>query len=151
MAGKLRFGTFIVPFHPIGENPTLALDRDLQLVEHLEGLGFDEVWFGEHHSGGWEIIASPELMIAAAAARTKRIRLGSAVNSIPYHHPLMLAERYSQLDHMTRGRTMLGMGPGSLATDARMMGIDIAKQRDMMDQGIDVLVRLLRGQTVTAK
>ena len=151
MSGKLRFGAFCGPHHPLYENPTLTLQRDLELAEHLEYLGYDELWYGEHHSAGWELIASPEVMIAAAAERTSRIKLGSAVTSVPYHHPLMIAERYSQLDHMTRGRVMLGMGPGSLASDAKMMGIPVAKQRDMMDEGIDVLVRLLRGETVTAK
>ncbi len=151
MSGKLRFGAFSGPHHPLNENPTLTLQRDLELAEHLDYLGFDELWYGEHHSAGWELIASPELMIAAAAQRTHRIRLGSAVSSVPYHHPLMTAERFSQLDHMTRGRVMLGMGPGSLASDAKMMGIAVAKQRDMMDEAIDVIVRLMRGETVSAK
>lgn len=151
MSNKLRYGAFCGPHHPLNENPTLCLQRDLELAEHLEYLGFDELWYGEHHSAGWELIASPEVMIAAAAERTKRIKLGSAVSSVPYHQPLMLAERFSQLDHMTRGRAMLGMGPGSLASDAKMMGIPVAKQRDMMDEAIDVLVRLMRGETVTAK
>lgn len=151
MSGKLRFGAFCGPHHPLNENPTLALQRDLELAEHLEYLGFDELWYGEHHSAGWELIASPELMIAAAAQRTQRIMLGSAVSSVPYHQPLMVAERYSQLDHMTRGRVMLGMGPGSLASDAKMMGIEVAKQRDMMDEAIDVIVRLMSGETVTHK
>ncbi len=151
MSGKLRFGAFCGPHHPLNENPTLTLQRDLQLAEWLDELGYDEIWYGEHHSAGWELIASPEIMIAAAAERTKRIMLGSAVTSVPYHHPLMTAERYSQLDHMTRGRVMLGMGPGSLASDAQMMGIEVAKQRDMMDEAVDVLVRLMRGETVTAK
>ena len=151
MSTKLRFGAFCGPHHPLNENPTLCLQRDLELAEHLEYLGFDELWYGEHHSAGWELIASPEVMIAAAAERTKRIKLGSAVSSVPYHQPLMLAERFSQLDHMTRGRAMIGMGPGSLASDAKMMGIEVSKQRDMMDEAIDVLVRLLRGETVTAK
>ena len=151
MSTKLRYGAFCGPHHALNENPTLCLQRDLELAEHLEYLGFDELWYGEHHSAGWELIASPEVMIAAAAERTSRIKLGSAVSSVPYHQPLMLAERFSQLDHMTRGRVMLGMGPGSLASDAKMMGIEVSKQRDMMDQAIDVIVRLMRGETVTAK
>lgn len=151
MSDKLRYGVFLGPHHPMNENPTLCLQRDLQLTEYLEELGFDEVWFGEHHSAGWELIGAPDLMIAAAAERTKRIMLGSAVTSVPYHQPLMVAERFNQLDHMTRGRAMLGMGPGSLASDAQMMGIEVAKQRDMMDEAIDVIVRLMRGEAVTAK
>jgi limonene 1,2-monooxygenase len=147
----LRFGAFIAPFHQTNENPTLAIERDLQLVELLDTLGYDEAWIGEHHSAGMEIIASPELFIAAAAGRTRHIRLGTGVSSLPYHHPLMLADRINMLDHLTRGRVMFGVGPGALVSDARMMGIEPTLQRDMMDQSLAVLVRLLRGETVTHK
>lgn len=151
MGEKLRFGTFIAPFHPLRENPTQAIERDLDLVVHLDKLGYDEAWIGEHHSAGYELIASPELFIAFAAERTRNIRLGTGVSSLPYHHPLMLADRINQLDHMTRGRVMFGVGPGALPSDAFMMGIPVAKQRDRMDEALDVLVRLLRGETVTRK
>src|SRR5687767_16029118 len=125
MAHKgMKFGIFLAPFHRIGENPTLALDHDMELIEWLDYLGYDEVWVGEHHSAGWELIASPEVFIAAAAARTKHIKLGTGVVSLPYHHPLMVADRMVLLDHITRGRVMLGVGPGSLPTDAVMLGID---------------------------
>ncbi|NRA01699.1 MAG: LLM class flavin-dependent oxidoreductase [Myxococcales bacterium] len=148
---RLRFGIFMAPFHPVRENPTLSLRRDLELIDWLDELGFDEAWIGEHHSAGYEIIASPEVFIAAAAERTRRIRLGTGVSSLPYHHPLMLAERINQLDHMTRGRVMFGVGPGALPSDAFMMGIDPLRQRDMMEEAIEVLLRLFRGETVTHK
>ena len=148
---RLRFGIFLAPFHPVHESPTLALARDMQLIEHLDQLGYDEAWIGEHHSAGYEIIASPEIFIAAAAERTRHIRLGTGVASLPYHHPLMLADRIMQLDHMTRGRVMFGMGPGALPSDAFMMGIDVQRQRDRMDEAISVLVPLMRGETVTHK
>ncbi len=151
MSAKMRFGAFIAPFHPLDENPTLAIERDLDLVVHMDRLGYDEAWIGEHHSAGYELIASPEVFIAAAAERTKHIRLGTGVSSLPYHHPLMLADRINQLDHMTRGRVMFGVGPGALPSDAFMMGIPVAKQRDRMDEALDVIVPLLRGETVTAK
>jgi limonene 1,2-monooxygenase len=145
----MRFGIFVAPFHPVDENPDLALRRDFELVEWLDALGYDEAWIGEHHSAGYEIIASPELFIAAAAERTRHIKLGTGVSSLPYHHPLMLADRINQLDHQTRGRVLFGMGPGALPSDAFMMGIDVLRQRDMMDEAIGVLVPLLRGETVT--
>jgi limonene 1,2-monooxygenase len=148
---NLRFGAFIAPFHPIDENPTLALERDLELVRWMDTLSYDEAWFGEHHSAGYEIISSPELMIATAAERTRHIKLGTGVSSLPYHQPLMLAERINQLDHITRGRVMFGVGPGALVTDAMMMGITPARQREMMDESLGVLVPLLRGEIVTAK
>jgi limonene 1,2-monooxygenase len=139
----LRFGIFLAPFHRVGDNPTLALARDLELVSWLDHLGYDEAWIGEHHSAGWELIASPEIFIAAAAERTRHIMLGSGVTSLPYHHPFLVAQRFVQLDHMTRGRTMLGCGPGALVSDAYMMGIEAEKQRPMMDQSLDAITRLL--------
>jgi limonene 1,2-monooxygenase len=139
----MKFGIFLAPFHRIGENPTLALDRDMELIEWLDYLGYDEVWVGEHHSAGWELIASPEVFIAAAAERTKHIMLGSGVTSLPYHHPLLVAQRFVQLDHMTRGRTMLGCGPGALVSDAYMMGIEPVTQRPRMEEALDAIMRLL--------
>jgi len=145
-ADHINFGIFLAPFHPVGQNPTLALERDLQLIEHLDELGFHEAWFGEHHSAGYEIIASPEVFIAAAAQRTKHIRLGTGVSSLPYHHPFMLADRLVLLDHLTRGRLMIGVGPGALPSDAFMMGIDPAKQRDMMEESLEAILLLLEGK-----
>src|SRR3954453_318934 len=128
----LKFGIFLAPFHPVGQNPTLALKRDLDLVVHLDSLGFDEAWMGEHHSAGYEIIASPEVFIAVASQRTTNIKLGTGVSSLPYHHPLILADRILMLDHLTKGRMMFGVGPGQLASDAAMLGIDVDEQRRMM-------------------
>jgi len=141
----LKFGIFLAPFHPVGQNPTLALERDMQLIEHLDQLGFDEAWIGEHHSAGYEIIASPEVFIAAVAQRTRHIRLGTGVSSLPYHHPFMLADRLVLLDHLTRGRLMIGVGPGALPSDAFMMGIEVAKQRDMMEESLEAILLLLTG------
>jgi limonene 1,2-monooxygenase len=147
----LRFGVFLPPMHKTGVNPTLALHRDLELLEHLDGLGYAEAWIGEHHSAGSELIASPEVFIAAAAERTKHIKLGTGVNSLPYHHPFVLADRIVMLDHLTRGRMMFGAGPGQLTSDAAMLGIDPQQQRPRMEESFDVIMRLFAGETVTAK
>ncbi|MCT9083690.1 LLM class flavin-dependent oxidoreductase [Streptomyces fulvoviolaceus] len=144
-AGPQRFGVFLAPFHKYGQNPTLALERDLDLMVHLDRLGFDEAWIGEHHSGGWELVGAPDLFIATAAERTRRLRFGTGVTSLPYHHPLLTADRMVLLDHLTRGRTMLGVGPGALASDAFMMGVEVARQREMMAEGLEAVVALLRG------
>ena len=141
---RLRFGIFLAPFHPAGENPTLALQRDLELVGHLDGLGYDEAWIGEHHSAGSEIIASPEIFIAAAAERTRHIKLGTGVISLAYHNPLWVTERMVLLDHLTRGRAMLGVGPGSLPTDSAMIGLNPTDTRELLDQNLEIVVRLLR-------
>ncbi len=145
----MRSGIFLAPFHRHDENPTLSLARDMELLELLDALGYHEAWIGEHHSGGFEVIASPELFIAAAAERTRRIRLGTGVVSLPYHNPFILADRMVQLDHMTRGRAMFGVGPGALVHDALKIGIDPDRQRPMMMEALEVILPLLRGEEVT--
>ena len=150
-ARPLRFGIFMPPMHKVGLNPHLALHRDLELLELLDELGYAEAWIGEHHSAGSELIASPEVFIAAAAERTRHLKLGTGVSSLPYHHPFMLADRIVLLDHLTRGRMMFGVGPGQLTSDAMMLGIDPNTQRPRMEQAFDVMMRLFRGETVTEK
>jgi len=139
----MRFGIFLAPFHRFYDNPTLSLERDLRLIEMLDELDYDEAWVGEHHSAGWETIASPEVFMGVAAQRTRRIMLGTGVVSLPYHHPLMVAKRMVLLDHLTRGRVMLGVGPGALLSDAQMLGIVPTRQREMMEESLDVIMRLL--------
>lgn len=146
-----RSGIFVPPLHPNEEDPTLAMHRDMELVEWADKLGFEEAWIGEHHSGGFEIIGSPEIFIAAVARTTKRIRLGTGVTSLPYHNPFMVAERIVQLDHMTMGRVMLGAGAGALVSDANMLGIDPNGARDRMVEALEIVLRLMRGETVTYK
>lgn len=146
---NMRFGAFIAPYHSIAENPTTLIERDMKLVELMDELDFNEAWIGEHHSGGFESIASPEVFIAAVAERTRRIMLGTGVSSLSYQHPLILADRIVQLDHQTRGRVMFGVGPGQLASDAAMMGIDPADQRDMMVTSLEAMIDLFQGKTVS--
>ncbi len=146
MRTPLKFGVFYAPFHPVGQSPTVALEYDLERVVALDRLGYDEAWLGEHHSGGYELIACPEVFIAAAAERTKHIRLGTGVVSLPYHHPLMVADRWVLLDHLTRGRVMFGAGPGALPSDAYMMGIDPVEQRRMMQESLEAILALFRAE-----
>ena len=139
----MRFGAFLAPFHDPRENPTLALERDLDLIVLMDRLGLDEVWVGEHHSTGWEYIASPEIFLAVAAERTRHIRLGTGAVSLTYHHPLMVADRIVLLDHLTRGRVNFGVGPGGHLSDAAMLGIPAAEIRDRMEQSLAAIMHLL--------
>jgi limonene 1,2-monooxygenase len=148
---RLGFGAFLAPHHPIGEHPMLQFRRDIEFVQHLDELGYDEFWCGEHHSSGWEMIASPEMFLAAAGEHTKRIKLATGVISLPYHHPYNVAQRMVQLDHMTGGRVIFGSGPGALPSDAHTLGIDPMTQRDRQDEAIGIIRRLFRGERVTAR
>ena len=142
----LRLGVFMPPYHNPRRNPTYAIENDLRIVEELDKLGYDQVWFGEHHSGGYEVGPSPELLIVAAAQRTSRIELCSGVISLPYHHPLMVADRITYLDHMTRGRIRIGVGPGALVADSQMMGLDYSALRPRMEESLDAILELLAGK-----
>ena len=153
MSNRMKFGIFMAPFHAQeGQNPTVAFRRDLELIQHLDNLGYDEAWIGEHHSAACEIIASPEIYCAWAAAQTSRIKLGAGVVSLPYHNPLWVADRAILLDHLTRGRFMLGIGPGVLVTDAAMIGLNPEELRNYLQEDFPVLMHLLRqGEPLTVE
>jgi limonene 1,2-monooxygenase len=142
---RMRFGIFLPPHHvPVGQNPTYSLQRDVELVQLLDRMGFHEAWFGEHHSCGVEPIGDPLMFIAHVAQVTRNIKLGAGVLSLPYHNPFLVADRLILLDHLTRGRAMMGVGPGALATDATMLGLDPADARAALETDVDVLMHLLR-------
>ena len=142
--GTLGFGLFMQPVHHPAEHPTLALERDLELIEWVDRLGFDEVWVGEHHSTGWETIAAPDIFIAVAAARTRHITLGTGIVPLPIHHPLHVADRAVLLDHLTRGRFKLGVGSGGgLPSDHHVFGLDNERARARLEPALTTIVRLL--------
>ena len=142
---RMRFGIFLPPHHvPVGQDPTWSMQRDSELVQSLDRMGYEEAWFGEHHSCGVELIGDPALFIAHVAQVTKYIKLGAGILSLPYHNPFIVADRFTQLDHLTRGRAILGVGPGALATDALMLGIDPSETRAALETDTEVLMHLLR-------
>lgn len=143
----MDFGLFLQPFHHVSEDPTAALERDLDLIRMLDGLGYAEVWIGEHHSTGWENIASPEVVIAAAAERTEHIRFGTGVVQAGLHHPLVALDRMILLDHLTRGRVSFGLGVGGgIPSDLAVFGLSAAEAGERMQQSLDVMLRLLAGE-----
>ncbi len=149
----MEFGLFLQPLHHPSVDATVALERDLDLVALIDELGYSSAWIGEHHSTGWENIAAPEAFIAAAAARTRNIRLGTGVVQMGLHHPLVALDRMIFLDHLTRGRVTFGMGVGGgIPSDLSVFGLtpDVAGRR--MQESIEVMLRLLESQApVSAK
>ena len=139
----MKFSLFMMPCHHPKDNPTLAFQRDIGLIHLADKLGFDEAFIGEHHSGGWETMPAPEMALSMAAAKAHRIRLGTSVFSAPFHHPFYLAERMAFLDHLTRGRAILGVGPCSLVTDKMLFNMEDAALVPMLHEAVDVIVRLL--------
>ena len=140
----MEFGLFLQPVHHPTENPTVALERDLSLVAHLDRLGYDEVWVGEHHSTGWENVAAPEVFIAAAAERTRHIRLGTGIIQLGLHHPLVTLDRMIFLDHLTRGRAMFGVGVGGgLPSDLKVFGLSPEEAGQRLEEGMEIILELL--------
>ncbi|HEX6287274.1 MAG TPA: LLM class flavin-dependent oxidoreductase, partial [Acidimicrobiia bacterium] len=149
----MKFGLFLQPLHHVSEDPTKALERDLDLIVHLDQLGYSEAWIGEHHSTGWENIAAPEVVIAAAAERTEQIRFGTGVVQAGLHHPLVALDRMILLDHLTRGRVSFGIGVGGgIPSDLAVFGLSPESASRRMRESLDVMLRLLEGtEAVTEK
>ncbi len=139
----MKFSFFMMPVHHPTENPALAFQRDISLIHLADELDFDEFMIGEHHSGGWETMPQPEMALSMAAAKAHRIRLGTSVVNLPFHHPFHVAERIAFLDHLTRGRAILGIGPSNLVTDKRLFAIAQDTLYPMMRESVDLIVRFL--------
>ena len=139
----MQFGLFAMPEHPPNENWTLSYDRDIDDIVYAEKLGFHEYWIGEHHTGGFENIPMPELLIAKASALTSRIRLGTGVVNLPYHDPFLVAERLAFLDHLTHGRLEYGFGGGGLPTDRALFGLPAEEATPKTNEALDIICRLL--------
>ena len=147
----MRFGAFVAPYTPLKHSLSVQLRRHVALAAQLDELGYDEIWYGEHHSCGLEIIPAPDVMMAAAAEHTTQINLCTGVASLSYHHPLTTLDRLMQLDHQSRGRVIIGTGPGKLALDAHMMGVKSEEMRPRQGQAIEAFIKLLNGEAVTMK
>lgn len=139
----MKFSFFMMPVHHPSESPALAFQRDIAMIHLADELGYDEFMIGEHHSGGWETMPAPEMALAMAAARAHRIRVGTSVVNLPFHHPFHVAERIAFLDHLTQGRAILGVGPSNLVTDKQLFQLPQDRLYPMMTEAIDVIVRLL--------
>jgi limonene 1,2-monooxygenase len=140
-----RIGVFLSPVHETGQDPHLAIRRNLDLVDLLDDLNFDEAWFGEHQSLGWGLVGAPETLIAAASQRTRQIKLANGVVPLSAHHPFHVASRAVHLDHLTRGRYILGVGPG-VPFDSAMFGLDPGIQRTRLNEALPTVLELVNGE-----
>ena len=140
----MKLGALLMPSHPPERSIRDGQRWDLHDIERLDALGFEEAWIGEHFTAAWEPCPAPDLLIAQALLRTKRIRLGPLSHLLPFHHPLELAHRVAYLDHMAEGRYQLGVGLGVLPTDHALFALDAShgRNRKMTFEAIDMMTRL---------
>jgi alkanesulfonate monooxygenase SsuD/methylene tetrahydromethanopterin reductase-like flavin-dependent oxidoreductase (luciferase family) len=148
----VRFGIFSVVDHYPGELPRTAArlyEELLEQVEAADGLGFDSFWVAEHHFHEYGAIPRPPIWMAAAAQRTRRIRLGSAVVVLPFDNPLRTAEDYALVDVLSGGRLNLGVGSGYLRHEFEGFGIDPDEKRDRFDEALDIVLQAWRGERMS--
>jgi alkanesulfonate monooxygenase SsuD/methylene tetrahydromethanopterin reductase-like flavin-dependent oxidoreductase (luciferase family) len=140
----MKFGALLMPSHPPERSIRDGQRWDLNDLERLDALGFEEAWIGEHFTAAWEPCPAPDLLIAQALLRTKRIRLGPLSHLLPFHHPVELAHRIAYLDHMAEGRYQVGVGIGVLPTDHALFALDAShgRNRRMTFEAIDMMTRL---------
>jgi alkanesulfonate monooxygenase SsuD/methylene tetrahydromethanopterin reductase-like flavin-dependent oxidoreductase (luciferase family) len=140
----MKFGAFLMPSHPPERTTRDGQRQELDDLERLDELGFEEAWIGEHFTACWEPCPAPDLLIAQALLGTKRIRLGPLGHLLPYHHPVELAHRVAYLDHMAQGRYQLGVGISALPTDHSLFGLDVSggKNRRMTFEALEIMTGL---------
>jgi alkanesulfonate monooxygenase SsuD/methylene tetrahydromethanopterin reductase-like flavin-dependent oxidoreductase (luciferase family) len=138
----IRYGMFIMPFHPPSKPRAQCYDEDLELIVRAEELGFTEFWIGEHHTMKYENIVMPEIFIARALSETQRIRMGPAPVCLNQHHPAHVASRLAFLDHLSRGRLNLCFGPGSVTADQELYGAEPKNAAAMTDEAIGMILQL---------
>ena len=138
----LKTGVFIMPFHDPAKPLGQCYDEDLELVVLAEQLGFGEFWVGEHHSLKFENVVMPELFIARALGETDTIRLGPAPIALNLHHPAHVASRLAFLDHLSKGRLNLCIGPSSVTADQELYGIDPKQGGAMVAEAWEIILML---------
>lgn len=118
------------------------------LADAAEEGQLDALWIAEHHFHDGGLCPAPPVLLAACAARTRRIRLGVLVSVLPFHNPIEVAEQYAMVDQVSAGRLNLGLGSGYLATELGGFGVDPASKRERFDRAYEVVLRALQGEPV---
>lgn len=134
----MRFGIFSL-MQRAGVPFTTLFDDHLAEIIHAESLGFDEVWFAEHHYANDAISPAPNLFVAAITQSTSRMRLGNMINVLPLHHPAQLAAELAVLDHLTHGRLNVGVGKGSRRTEWRRAGLTPEQVNERFYEALEII------------
>lgn len=143
----MEVGMFQTPFLPPERSPGEVFDWAVAQAVTADQAGFSEYWIGEHITLNWEAIPNPELIIAAAARQTEKIKLGPLAHLLPYYHPATLAAQAAWLSHILKGRYQMGVAPGAYPTDAAMRGFsDLSKNHRMMEESVKIMELVWKGE-----
>src|SRR5690242_19874009 len=147
----MRLSFFTVQDHYPGRDRSIPelYATVIALAERADALGYDTFFSAEHHFHEYGVVPNPAVLLAAIAQRTKEVRLGSAIATLPFHNPVNIAEAYAMVDVLSGGRLVLGVGSGYLKHEFAGYGVDGAEKRERFDEGLAILRRLLSGERVT--
>ncbi|GBD47127.1 LLM class flavin-dependent oxidoreductase [Methylopila sp. Yamaguchi] len=138
----MKLSLFMMPMHAMNRDYPETLDEDIEAFKLADELGFEEGWIGEHYSSEIEQISSPLIFLAHIAAQTKNMKLGTGVVSLPIYHPAQLSSHVALLDHLTKGRLILGVGTGGLGSDFEIFDLVKADRTAMMLDSLSIMKRI---------
>ena len=137
----MRFGTFFFFQAAPGITHADVVHRELEQMEWTEELGFDQIWLTEHHFIDYGLAVDPASLAAAAASRTRRVRIGLAAAILPFHHPLRLAEQMALIDIISKGRLDVGVGRGNRPAEFKGYHVPQQENRERFDETMDIILK----------
>lgn len=144
----MRFGTYHVFQCPPGQTAERVIAEELERAELAERLGYDDVWVPEQHFTPYCLAGDALLLAGVLAARTRRVRVGTAVVNLTFTHPLRFAERVALLDHATGGRVEVGVGRGYQFPQYGVFGVPIDETRARFEEALDIVLSVWGGEEV---
>jgi luciferase family oxidoreductase group 1 len=142
----MKFGTFLLGQSPSAKPPAEIFARGLEIAQTADRLGFESIWCAEHHFSTYGYLSRPLMMAVDIAARTERIRVGSAVVVLPLHHPLIVAEDIATADILTKGRLDVGLGRGYQTYEFERLGLKLTDSRQRFEEGLNILLKAFEGK-----
>ena len=145
----MKFGIFqLIQWHETFTHERSLLEA-LEQTEYAEKMGLDEVWLGEHHFSRHGLVSGVFSLAGNIAARTKRMRIGTAVMVLPFHNPITVAEEVATLDIVSGGRVEFGVGSGYQRQEFDGHGVNIDEGRERFREHIDVILKAWTEEKLT--
>src|SRR5216684_8117972 len=140
----MRLGLFMMPMHPAERDPAQTLQEDREAIILADRLGFYDAFVGEHLTDRCENVTNSLIFLATLIAETRTIKLGTGTSNLSHAHPTLLAAHAAMFDHLAKGRFIFGISPGTLASDAEALGMDLAmeERNKRFAEAIDVILAI---------
>ncbi len=145
----INFGTFLLMQSPSARSSQEIYTRALDIAQAAESLGFGNVWLAEHHFSTYGYLSRPAQLATYIAAKTTRLRVGTAVIVVPLHHPLIVAEEIATLDLLAGGRVDIGLGRGYQHYEFERLGLELDTSRQRWEESVDVILKAFQGEPFT--